>query len=179
MQVKRLVAIACGLLASVLSNGAEATQCGGILHFNGQACCPSACGQCGGNGCHNYPGGEQSCCSSQISKSGRSCDNSPPPCWIGNGNGNGGGNGNNNGNVNNSGAMAAGGNGTGGATNAQTSSNINVVSGPGSGPVFVYAPVQGGTAVGGAGTGGGAAANNQPQQQQGFMRGSQRPFFLP
>ncbi|PXF47087.1 Malectin-A [Gracilariopsis chorda] len=43
------------------------------------ACCPSACGQCGGNGCGNFAPG-QLCCISSINIAAKSCDTDVAPC---------------------------------------------------------------------------------------------------
>ena len=40
---------------------------------NGQACCPAACGQCGGGGCGQAPGGGSQCCKGQVINSGVAC----------------------------------------------------------------------------------------------------------
>jgi len=40
---------------------------------SGRFCCGSACGTCGGRGCQNRPGGGNSCCTNQITRSGRRC----------------------------------------------------------------------------------------------------------
>jgi len=40
----------------------------------GRFCCGNACGTCGGRGCQNRPGGERSCCLSDIRASGRKCN---------------------------------------------------------------------------------------------------------
>jgi hypothetical protein len=40
----------------------------------GRFCCGSSCGTCGGRGCQNRPGGERSCCLSDIKASGRKCN---------------------------------------------------------------------------------------------------------
>jgi len=39
----------------------------------GRFCCGSSCGRCGGRGCQNRPGGGNSCCTNQITRSGRRC----------------------------------------------------------------------------------------------------------
>ena len=35
-------------------------------------CCAKNCGQCGGTGCHQFPGGNK-CCTGAINQSGRIC----------------------------------------------------------------------------------------------------------
>lgn len=39
----------------------------------GRYCCAARCGQCGGRGCQNRPGGGNGCCTNQIRRSGRRC----------------------------------------------------------------------------------------------------------
>jgi hypothetical protein len=39
----------------------------------GRYCCAGRCGQCGGRGCQNRPGGGNGCCTNQIRRSGRRC----------------------------------------------------------------------------------------------------------
>lgn len=34
----------------------------GILNGQGDTCCASSCGSCGGNGCKDLPGGKEQCC---------------------------------------------------------------------------------------------------------------------
>jgi hypothetical protein len=53
----------------------------GILHSSG-ACCPAACGSCGGSGCSANAFGYDNCCSSPIINSGRSCLDYAPPCVV-------------------------------------------------------------------------------------------------
>ena len=54
---------------------------GSIPGRNGAvACCPAACGACGGSGCDQRPGGRASCCGFVVAKSQTSCADSPPPC---------------------------------------------------------------------------------------------------
>ena len=54
---------------------------GGILGTHGvPACCPSTCGECGGKGCAQRPGGRNACCALHIK---RRCSSSvPPPCLL-------------------------------------------------------------------------------------------------
>lgn len=51
---------------------------------SGPACCPAACGQCGGPRCHRrVPSLGSDCCSGFIrNKLGRSCDTDGPPCLV-------------------------------------------------------------------------------------------------
>ena len=44
------------------------------------ACCPAACGHCGGRGCEDRAGGRQACCALDIQTAGRSCNGTAPPC---------------------------------------------------------------------------------------------------
>jgi hypothetical protein len=48
----------------------------------GSACCPAACGECGGEGCSQRPGGTANCCSGAINDSGVLCSGSAPPCIV-------------------------------------------------------------------------------------------------
>jgi hypothetical protein len=50
---------------------------------DGGVCCPAECGECGGSGCSERPGGSESCCSEEVSGSDRYCDpdaNVMAPC---------------------------------------------------------------------------------------------------
>ena len=44
------------------------------------ACCPAACGHCGGRGCEERAGGREACCALDIQKAGRPCNGTAPPC---------------------------------------------------------------------------------------------------
>ena len=44
------------------------------------ACCPAACGHCGGRGCEERAGGREACCALDIQKARRSCNGTAPPC---------------------------------------------------------------------------------------------------
>eukprot|EP00903_Cladosiphon_okamuranus_P016927 g15603.t1 len=58
-------------------------ECDGILSPGGQYCCPTGCGECGGVGCSDRPGGEDSCCTSKIKASGDMCAvTGRAPCRI-------------------------------------------------------------------------------------------------
>eukprot|EP00903_Cladosiphon_okamuranus_P009739 g9260.t1 len=52
---------------------------------HGVVCCPLECGQCGGSGCHNLPGGATACCSDVILAGGVRCNGTDvvAPCIIG------------------------------------------------------------------------------------------------
>jgi peptidoglycan/xylan/chitin deacetylase (PgdA/CDA1 family) len=54
----------------------------GILSTYGDTCCPLSCGQCGGNGCGNQPGGSESCCSANILLTDNYCDTNVAPCKM-------------------------------------------------------------------------------------------------
>jgi len=41
---------------------------------SGRFCCGGQCGQCGGRGCQNRPGGPSACCTTRITSSGRRCN---------------------------------------------------------------------------------------------------------
>ena len=56
------------LVTTLCFNGIEND---GIV--NGIACCDQSCGQCGGAGCYNLPGGASKCCHGTISDSGIIC----------------------------------------------------------------------------------------------------------
>lgn len=45
-----------------------------------QACCAASCGQCGGTGCKNLPGGSDGCCTGTILRANVSCTTHEPPC---------------------------------------------------------------------------------------------------
>ena len=56
-------------------------QHGGIINSHGlPTCCPKSCGQCGGRGCEQRPGGSRSCCGFDINRAGHRCEASEPPC---------------------------------------------------------------------------------------------------
>jgi len=48
----------------------------------GDACCPISCGQCGGTGCFNLPGGRENCCTSYVHRANLSCNTHDPPCVV-------------------------------------------------------------------------------------------------
>lgn len=50
-----------------------------IMDPLGNYCCPEYCGQCGGDGCHLYPGGEFQCCWSTFKYS---CFDGVAPCIL-------------------------------------------------------------------------------------------------
>ena len=52
----------------------------GIL--NGNICCTTSCGSCGGSGCGSRDGGPSNCCGSQITKAGNSCSDQSAPCLV-------------------------------------------------------------------------------------------------
>lgn len=55
----------------------------GILHQDGKVCCDAKCGQCGGSGCGNLPGGSSRCCTGKVAKLGRPCaDGSDVACVV-------------------------------------------------------------------------------------------------
>ena len=49
---------------------------------NGNVCCAATCGQCGGSGCQNRPGGRAACCSGTVRDSAVRCQQNGgnPPC---------------------------------------------------------------------------------------------------
>lgn len=55
------------------------TCIGGIISKSRDACCPTACGQCGGDGCAERPGGAPHCCGGSIHAWCRDAAG-PPPC---------------------------------------------------------------------------------------------------
>jgi hypothetical protein len=61
-------------------NKTECTSQGGITKSGTTACCPAACGECGGKSCGTEPGGKTACCSTEVSINGKSCTTNPPPC---------------------------------------------------------------------------------------------------
>jgi hypothetical protein len=58
----------------------DPTCSGGIL--NGDTCCASSCGTCGGEDCSDRDGGSAGCCVGPIGEAGRSCAEYPPPCVV-------------------------------------------------------------------------------------------------
>jgi hypothetical protein len=58
----------------------DPTCAGGIL--DGDKCCASSCGTCGGDDCSDREGGSAGCCAGPIGQAGRSCSEYPPPCVI-------------------------------------------------------------------------------------------------
>ena len=76
--VLRLLAVAV-----TLPLVASAPECpaGSIPGKHGvAACCPAACGHCGGRGCEERAGGREACCAIDIQKAGRPCAGTAPPC---------------------------------------------------------------------------------------------------
>eukprot|EP01084_Bolivina_argentea_P160312 279186_1 len=53
--------------------------------INGNVCCSSACGICGGTGCSSRPGGADLCCYGNIINDGNDCRYNQAPCVIYNG----------------------------------------------------------------------------------------------
>lgn len=49
---------------------------------SGAVCCAATCGECGGAGCSQRPGGTANCCTGAIDDSGVSCSSSGPPCRM-------------------------------------------------------------------------------------------------
>merc|ERR1719215_759434 len=49
---------------------------------SGRFCCGGQCGQCGGRGCQNRPGGRDSCCTTRIRSSGRRCSGNMQNCLM-------------------------------------------------------------------------------------------------
>ena len=79
-------------IAGLSGSDGGGSACSGIT--NGDICCSSACGACGGTGCGDRPGGSAECCAGPIRESGVGCSGNEPPCIIGSsgdGNGNNGG----------------------------------------------------------------------------------------
>lgn len=68
--------------APVPAPPAPAPACNGILSEDGNSCCPTGCGGCGGAGCGRLPLGNQNCCTSRIQASGRSCSEFGAPCIV-------------------------------------------------------------------------------------------------
>ena len=54
----------------------------GFKNSDNTQCCPIKCGQCGGDGCEKRLGGASNCCSSNIKKQGKWCNNNLAPCSI-------------------------------------------------------------------------------------------------
>merc|ERR1711974_16097 len=51
--------------------------------INQAACCAASCGQCGGSGCSDFPGGYAACCRGSVIDLQPSCEDNLPPCVIG------------------------------------------------------------------------------------------------
>ena len=49
---------------------------------NQNICCPLSCGECGGAGCGQRPGGQGSCCTSGVLETAKLCSSSVAPCVI-------------------------------------------------------------------------------------------------
>ena len=65
--------------SSILAQTCEAR--GGKLGTHGiRVCCSSGCGECGGRGCDQRPGGAAECCPLKILESRRACANVSAPC---------------------------------------------------------------------------------------------------
>ena len=77
------IAMSLLAVAVVLPPVASEWECpaGSIAGSHGvAACCPAACGHCGGRGCEVREGGRQACCALDIQMAGRSCNDTAPPC---------------------------------------------------------------------------------------------------
>ena len=75
----RVLAVAAAL--PIVAAGRWECPAGSISGSHGvAACCPAACGHCGGRGCEDRAGGRQSCCALDIQMAGRSCNGTAPPC---------------------------------------------------------------------------------------------------
>ena len=69
-----------GTCTSDFSCEYTAVACTGIADEN--ACCPTACGECGGSDCATTDLGADSCCSSNILQSATLCGENDPPCEV-------------------------------------------------------------------------------------------------
>ena len=77
------IALSLLAVATVLPPVASEWECpaGSISGSHGiAACCPAACGHCGGRGCEEREGGRQACCALDIQTAGRACNGAAPPC---------------------------------------------------------------------------------------------------
>ena len=72
MQIYQPQDTSISFLVSYCSNGIR----------DGSVCCPSSCGQCGGAGCGDFPGGATQCCYSVITLSGVICQTSSDTACI-------------------------------------------------------------------------------------------------
>ena len=62
------------LVAKEATGGIPLEFCqSGLINLGGDVCCPSACGQCGGDGCSERDGGGGNCCVDPIHASGKLC----------------------------------------------------------------------------------------------------------
>lgn len=66
-----------GMKLGFLAKTGTVNELAGICKTN--ACCPRACGRCGGYNCNKLPRGE-SCCIGAVQRSKRPCHRFPPPC---------------------------------------------------------------------------------------------------
>ncbi|KAG5192344.1 hypothetical protein JKP88DRAFT_259401 [Tribonema minus] len=66
------------------TTGVAGARCeNGLLNSGGRACCPKACGRCGGDGCAALSGGAHDCCAGDVLKySPRGCKNNAAPCTV-------------------------------------------------------------------------------------------------
>ena len=79
LHAMRVLAVAAAL--PIVAAGRWECPAGSISGSHGVAvCCPAACGQCDGRGCEDRAGGRQSCCALDIQMTGRSCNDTAPPC---------------------------------------------------------------------------------------------------
>ena len=75
----RVLAAAAAL--PIVAAGRWECPAGSISGSHGiAACCPAACGHCGGRGCEERAGGREACCAIDIQKAGRPCAGTAPPC---------------------------------------------------------------------------------------------------
>ena len=78
LHVMRVLAVAAAL--PIVASEWECPA-GSISGSHGvAACCPAACGHCGGRGCEEREGGRQACCALDIQTAGRACNGAAPPC---------------------------------------------------------------------------------------------------
>lgn len=72
--------------AAPVGSGTCSNGISGVDSVNGDFCCPTLCGMCGGPGCSSFPGGADNCCTSVISQQDVLCSESgTAPCIINDG----------------------------------------------------------------------------------------------
>lgn len=74
--------VSCAVATAPCVLQADPTCDNGILDVSGQFCCAASCGECGGVGCSQRPGGSAACCTRGILENGDACFVSEAPCIV-------------------------------------------------------------------------------------------------